>query len=195
MRATALGSAGRLELRPPPWAPGRYLLVKRSPNTDNARFVLAMEVDGIALMDMSSDYWTRPSLGWSLLLPDGAPLAGTGPIPEPDFEKPLGSQSQPLVLQAEFAPRLKDLLRSAGLSAISRRTRMDQKCRGKSGRFWPMMRPLFQATRTGRRAGRRSAGIGIPPVHRAHPSSVMPTTTGYHVSGREWGRRAESGQA
>lgn len=110
MRVTALRSAGRLELRSPPWVSGRYLLVKRSPNTDNARFALAIEVDGIALMDISSDYWTRPSLGWSLLLPDGAPVAGIGPIPEPDFEKLLGSQSQPLVLQADFAPRLTDLL-------------------------------------------------------------------------------------
>ena len=43
--------------------------------------------------------------------------------------------------------------RSRALPAISRRTRMDQTCLGMSGRFWPMMRPLFQGTRTGHRAG------------------------------------------
>lgn len=119
LREAALGSSGRLELRAPPWAPGRYLLVKRSPNTDNARFALAMEVDGTALMDISSDYWARPSLGWSLLLPDGVPVAGTGPIAEPDFEKPLGSQSQPFVLQADVAPRLTDLLPAGRLVALT----------------------------------------------------------------------------
>lgn len=120
--AAARGSSGRLVLRVPPWAPGRYLLVKRSPNTDNAKFALAMEVDGSALMDVSSDYWSRPSIGWSLLLPDGAPLAGTGPLAEPDFEKSLGSQSQPLVLQANFAPQGTDLLpvgRLATLTVVS----------------------------------------------------------------------------
>jgi hypothetical protein len=84
-------------------------------------------------------------------------------------------------------------LESAGLRAsraIQGRTRMDQTCRGNSGRFWPMMRPLFQATRAGLRAGRRSAGMSLPPVHRACPSSVMPTATTYHVSGEEWSTRA-----
>lgn len=83
--------------------------------------------------------------------------------------------------------------RSRALPAISRRTRMDQTCRGSSGRFWPMMRPLFQGARTGRRTGRKSTNMGLPPVRRADPSSVMPTTTGYHVSGREGERRADSG--
>lgn len=81
--------------------------------------------------------------------------------------------------------------RSRALPAISRRTRMDQTCRGSSGRFWPMMRPLFQGARTGRRTGRKSTDMGLPPVRRADPSSVMPTTTGYHVSGREGERRAD----
>lgn len=119
LREAALGSSGRLELRAPPWAPGRYVLVKRSPNTDNARFALAMEVDGTALMDISSDYWRRPSLRWSLLLPDGASVAWTGAIAEPDFQKPLGSQTQPLVLQADFTPRMPDLLPAGRIVALT----------------------------------------------------------------------------
>ena len=119
LREAALASDGRLGLRAAPWAPGRYLLVKRSPNTDDARFALAMEVDGAALMDVSSAFWARPSVGWSLLLPDGTPLAGAGRISAPDFEKPLGSQSQPLVLQAEFSPWPKDLLPVDRLAAIT----------------------------------------------------------------------------
>lgn len=119
LRAAALGSGGKLDVQVAPWAPGRYLLIKRSPNTDDARFALAMEVDGAALMDVSSAYWTRPSVRWSLLLPDGAPLAGAGRISAPAFEKPLGSQSQPLVLQADFAPRPADLLPVGRLATIA----------------------------------------------------------------------------
>lgn len=81
--------------------------------------------------------------------------------------------------------------RSRKLPAISRRTRMDQTCRGRSGRFWPTIRPLFQGARTGRRIGRKSTGMGLPPVHRPHPSSVMPTTRLYHVSGQDGHRRPE----
>lgn len=119
LRAAALGSDGKLDVRAAPWAPGRYLLIKRSPNTDNARFALAMEVDGTALIDVSAAYWARPSVAWSLLLPDGEPLAGAGRIAAPQFGKPLGSQSQPLVLQADLAPRLTDLLPPGRLAAIA----------------------------------------------------------------------------
>ena len=119
LRAAALRSEGKLDMRAAPWAPGRYLLTKRSPNTEDARFALAMEVDGAALMDVSTAFWARPSVVWSLLLPDGAPLAGAGRIAAPEFEKPLGSQSQPLVLQADFAPRLSDLLPPGRLAAIA----------------------------------------------------------------------------
>jgi signal transduction histidine kinase len=118
LREAALGSDGRLDLRAAPWAPGRYMLIKRSPNTDNARFALAMEVDGTALMEVSGAFWSRPAVHWSLLLPDGKPLAGTGPIAAPRFEKALGSQSQPLVLQADFAPRSVDLLPAGRLATI-----------------------------------------------------------------------------
>ena len=59
--------------------------------------------------------------------------------------------------------------RSRGLSAISSRTRIDQTCFGCSGRFWPTMRPLFQATRAG--AGREELSRhGKTPFHRAHPA-------------------------
>ena len=119
LRAAALASDGRLDLRASPWASGQYLLIKRSPNTDNARFALAMEVDATALMDVSAAYWTRPSVRWSLLLPDGTPLAGAARIAVPGFEKALGSQSQPLVLQADFTPRLADLLPASRLAAIA----------------------------------------------------------------------------
>jgi len=82
--------------------------------------------------------------------------------------------------------------RSRALPAISRRTRMDQTCPGSSGRFWPMMRPLFQGMHAGRTAGRSTTDMELPPVHRARPSSVMPAPTGYHGRGLVSPRRAES---
>jgi signal transduction histidine kinase len=119
LRAAAIASDGQLELRAAPWAPGRYLLVKRSPNTDDARFALAMEVDAAALVDVSAPFWARASVRWSLLLPNGAPLAGAGRMVSPDFERTLGSQSQPLVLQADFVPRPADLLPAGRLVTVA----------------------------------------------------------------------------
>jgi hypothetical protein len=51
---------------------------------------------------------------------------------------------------------------------ISRRTRIAQTCFGSSGRFWPTMRPLFQAGRQTRMAGRFAVGMVIPPIHQTH---------------------------
>ena len=67
--------------------------------------------------------------------------------------------------------------RSRGAAAISRRTRIDQTCFGWSGRFWPTTRPLFQARRDGRGAGRNSVDTAKPPVLRPTLSSVKPTLT------------------
>jgi hypothetical protein len=36
--------------------------------------------------------------------------------------------------------------------------------------------------------------IGLPPVHRAHPSSVKPTQKGYHILNQDREHRAESGR-
>jgi hypothetical protein len=63
--------------------------------------------------------------------------------------------------------------RSRALPTISSRTLMDQTCRGRGGRFCPTMCHLFHAARTGRRAGKRSMDMGLPPAHRTHPSSVF----------------------
>jgi hypothetical protein len=64
-------------------------------------------------------------------------------------------------------------VRSCALPAIFGRTLMDQTCRARSGRFCLTMRHLFEAARTGRRAGRRSMDKGLPPAHRTHRSSVF----------------------
>lgn len=110
IRNAALASAGKLILLPTPGAPGSYLLVKRSPNTDLARYGIALEIEGDGLFEGEPDFWTQASVDLSLLLPDGTPLVGGQQTGSPQFEKELGSQSQPLLLQASFEPELADVL-------------------------------------------------------------------------------------
>lgn len=109
--AGAEASEGELVLRSVPETSDRYLLVKRSPNTDAARFGLALTVDAGRLLETDADFWRRPSVTRSLSLPDGTVLFGTGPgNVEMQFSKALGSASQPLTLAARVSPRFVDLL-------------------------------------------------------------------------------------
>ncbi len=66
--------------------------------------------------------------------------------------------------------------RSRLLSAISSRTRIDQTCLGSRGRFWPIMRPLFQGARVGRRAGSVSMDMTSLLSTKPATSSALPTT-------------------
>ncbi|AVO39697.1 two-component sensor histidine kinase [Pukyongiella litopenaei] len=109
--AGAKASNGELILRPAIEARGSYLVIKRSPNTDDARFGLALTVDTQGLLATDDDFWMRPSVTRRLRLPDGAVLLGSGAAPDAmSFQKALGSVSQPLILEAGISPRLADLL-------------------------------------------------------------------------------------
>ena len=116
VRGAALASDGLPALLPAPDAPGSYLIVKRSPNSDLARYGIALEISSAALLDTEQAFWTQPSVHLSLLLPDGTRLIGGKGADKPQFEKELGSQSQPLRLQAGIAPALTDIL-PPGLAA------------------------------------------------------------------------------
>jgi len=59
--------------------------------------------------------------------------------------------------------------RSRWFSANSSRTRIAQTCLGFSGSFWPTMRPLFQAGRRARMAGKFDVSLMNPPVRHTHP--------------------------
>jgi signal transduction histidine kinase len=117
--AGAETSEGELVLRSVPDASDRYLIIKRSPNTDTARFGLALTVDADLLLETDADFWTRYSVARSLSLPNGTVLfdAGPGDV-EMQFSKALGSASQPLVLNAGIAPRLADLLPAGRVLAV-----------------------------------------------------------------------------
>jgi two-component system, LuxR family, sensor kinase FixL len=88
-------------------SPGRYLLVKRAPNTDAARFALSLEIDGRRLV--ATDGILSAAAEISLLLPDGGSVLGTLPQPQPVVEpgfvvplrtnKMLASASQSLGLE------------------------------------------------------------------------------------------------
>lgn len=118
IREAARGADGRLALLAAPGAPGRYLLVKRSPDTDRARHGIALEIDAAGLVEAEPDVRARSPARLSLLLPDGTPLLGDPPEGRPQFEKALGSRSQPLLLQARLAPGLPDVLPPGRAGAV-----------------------------------------------------------------------------
>ena len=119
IRNAARASNGQLMLAAAPGAPGRYLVVKRSPNSDKARFGLALQIDAQALLASDSSFWSRPSVSRTLHLPDGTVLLGGGPAADAQFEKPLGSASQPLLFAAGISPGQADLLPPGRLLAVA----------------------------------------------------------------------------
>ncbi|WP_264214549.1 sensor histidine kinase [Leisingera thetidis] len=117
--SAARASSGQLMLAAAPGAPDHYLLVKRSPNSDNARFGLALQIEAAALLASDSSFWSRPSVFRTLHLPDGTALPGSGPAADAQFAKPLGSASQPLRFAAGISPGLADLLPPHRLLAVA----------------------------------------------------------------------------
>ena len=119
-RAAAARSSGEFELLSSPVSDGRYLIVKRSPNTDTARFGLTIEVDAHKLAETESPFWRKPGASIALSLPDETLLAGEGiegsfPAKEGMFtqslitRRELGSRTQPLILTTKFVYGARDL--------------------------------------------------------------------------------------
>ncbi|OSP53620.1 hypothetical protein BV911_16990 [Pseudoruegeria sp. SK021] len=104
-------STGDLQLQQIADQPDHYLLVKRTPNSDAARHALALEIDAAALVATEDPFWQQPSVSLRLLTPDGqSALVGQTAPDKVRFSKPLGSASQPLVLETALAIRAADLL-------------------------------------------------------------------------------------
>ena len=119
-RAAAARSSGKFELLPSPVSAGRYLIVKRSPNTDAARFGLIIEVDAKALAKTESPFWKKPGASVALSLPDGNLLVGdsmegSSPAAGSVFtqwlvtRREFGSRTQPLILTTKFVYGAEDL--------------------------------------------------------------------------------------
>ncbi|MFW8634723.1 sensor histidine kinase [Cribrihabitans pelagius] len=101
VRRAASSSAGAPVLLRHPSDRGAYLIVKRSPSKESARYGLALVIDGAALMAGDSDFWLRETSSVRLTMPDGTVIAqGSAPLPAPMFSAPLDSGTQPLRLES-----------------------------------------------------------------------------------------------
>ena len=114
VRTAARRSDGIIAVLASPDAEGRYLLVKRSPNSDAARFALALQIDAAGLLESDAPFWQRPGAAAALFMPGGKQLLGrngpSGLLAAQASAETLGSGSQPLVLKAAFVPSWSDLL-------------------------------------------------------------------------------------
>lgn len=111
VRMAARASDGRIRLLPHPRRPNHYIMVKRSPNTDAARYGLMLGVDAGKLIGEAGPFWFRPGVALGLSLPDGHPLIGDAtPSRTVRFPEVLGSASQPLLLETGMDIGLAELL-------------------------------------------------------------------------------------
>lgn len=111
IRAAARRSTGAPVLVRYPSDLPAYLIVKRSPNSEAARYGLALVIDAAALLDGDSDFWTRAEASRWLALPDGTPLVGAvGNDQTPQFTRALSSGTQPLELKTAIRMTMSDIL-------------------------------------------------------------------------------------
>lgn len=104
VRSAARRSTGAPELIKHPSGGAAYLIVKRSPNNESARYGLALVIDAAALLSGESDYWGSTASALRLTMPDGTLLvADGGPIAAPHFSRALSSGTQPLRLETAVA--------------------------------------------------------------------------------------------
>lgn len=142
---------------------GRYLLIKRVPNTASAIAALALEIDPRRLADLEGTALAsyRPELA----MPDGSALAASavtearsGPV---SFERALGSVSQPLVLRLRQATPLASVVPWGGIAAFSVLAALAA---------WAMS--SFAGARLAEREARRHAAFREQEVRLAHASRI-----------------------
>lgn len=118
IRSAAKASDGRIALLPHPSRPNHYVMIKRSPNSAAARYGLMLGIDAGKLISDEAPFWARPGVAARLSLPDGRLVTGPAAMPAAiGFSRPLGSASQPLILEtgveigiADLFPPLQTLL-------------------------------------------------------------------------------------
>lgn len=110
IRAAAKASDGRIALLPHPQRPDHYMMVKRSPNTNEARYGLMLAIDAGKLIGDGGPFWSRSSTAVRLSLPDGHNLLQPATLPNAiRFSRPLSSASQPLLLETGMDIGLSDM--------------------------------------------------------------------------------------
>ncbi len=111
IRSAANASEGKIALLSVADHPDHYLMIKRSPNTADARYGLMLAIDAGGLLGQAGRYWSRQNVGLGLFLPDGQPVFRLHRLPSvPQYSRALGSVSQPLVLKTGINIDLADLL-------------------------------------------------------------------------------------
>lgn len=111
VRAAAQASKGEITLLSHPHSAHHYLMIKRSPNTDEARYGLMLGVDARKLMEGAGDFWLKPGVLLRLSLPDGQLLTGPQEAAErPQFRREISSASQALVLESGLDIGWRELL-------------------------------------------------------------------------------------
>lgn len=113
VRAAARTSDGSLALLAYPGRADHYILVKRSPNTAQARYGLMLGIDAGKLIEEASPFWSEHGVALRLSMPDGGPpLVSRGPfsVDTVRFSRVLASASQPLLLETGMRIGLSDLL-------------------------------------------------------------------------------------
>ncbi|MEI2302275.1 sensor histidine kinase [Ensifer sp. MJa1] len=89
-------------------------MVKRSPNTAEARYGLMLGIDATRLIGDGGPFWSRPGTAVQLSLPNGRHLVSPTALPEAiRFSRPLSSVSQPLLLETGMDIGLADMFPSA----------------------------------------------------------------------------------
>lgn len=139
VRSAAGTSDGQIALLPHPRRPHHYIMVKRSPNSDAARYGLMLGIDARALLGEEGAFWSRHGVALHLSLPDGRALVVQGdPSGTVRFSRLLGSASQPLLLEtgmkiglaALFPPvRTGLVLILVGLACLAARAALRQRAR------------------------------------------------------------------
>lgn len=110
IRSAAEASTGNVVLLPHPLQAHHYLMVKRSPNNDQARYALMLGIDAQKLVEGAGRFWLEPGVVLRLSLPDNQPLVGAPAMPGAlQFNKTIGSASQPLLLETGLDIRWRDL--------------------------------------------------------------------------------------
>lgn len=75
IQSAAQRSTGALELLVSPQHEDRYLIVKRSPNSNAARFALSFEIDTERLVNVEPNFWQRENTELLVSLPSGKQLS------------------------------------------------------------------------------------------------------------------------
>lgn len=109
VRAVAQASDGEIALLADPGQTGHYIMVKRSPNSEAARYGLTISIDAARLLDDAGALWNRSGIHVALSLPDGTRLYQHGTAAQAGLTRTLGSASQPLLLETARSITLADL--------------------------------------------------------------------------------------